>query len=300
MKSRDYLGWILLVMAVGLGVLAYFLTQRYLAQESARLAAEAAQGQGTLRPVVVASRDLLPGDLVDDASMAIAQLPARHLSHRSVSPQDYKALRGHVLTRGMVSGEPLLRDFVSGAVIERFSDLIRPGDRALSLEVTSLENHAGMLVPGDFIDLMVEVRPGHAEPADRLVPVLERVRVVAAGPEPLRAPGQGFQPISADEQRYRMISIVVTQTEAERVLQAQSQGTLRYLLRNARDDQTPSRDAGRRFFGDAESSNGYTYFSNGAPLGRLHQHMQALPAWTPPMAPPPSHGMSASLADAVP
>ena len=270
MKSHDYFGWVLLALAVGLGVLAYVLAQRYLAQESARLAAEAERDRGALRSIVVASRDLLPGDQVSDASMAIAQLPARHLSHRSVSPQDYPTLRGHVLNRAMVSGEPLLRDFVAGAVIDRFSDLVPAGDRALTLEVTALDNHAGMLVPGDFVDLLVDLPSTQTGMPKTQLPVLERVRIVAAGPEPLRTPDQGFQPLPADAQRYRLISIIVAHEDAERVLQAQSLGVLRYLLRNPLDQQTPARAAGRRFFGDDARADGYVYFSNAAPRGQRH------------------------------
>ncbi|ULQ47136.1 Flp pilus assembly protein CpaB [Flagellatimonas centrodinii] len=270
MNRRDYIGWILLFGALSLGALAYVVMRGYLADEAARLKAEAALAHGEMRAVVVASRNLMPGEVIDDTSMAIGEIPARHLSHRSVSPKAYKALRGRVLSRPMVGGEPLLRDFIAGALVERFSDLLAPGDRALTLEVSALENHAGMLVPGDYVDLFVD-RDGAAQLHETaLQPVLERVRVIAAGPQPLRASDQRFQPLPADARRYTLISIAVSAADAERILHAQSVGRLHYLLRNAGDRALPAGEAGRPHFGEPRHHPGYLYFSNAVPGGQRH------------------------------
>ena len=58
--ARDYTGWILMLIAVGLGLAAFFLIRQYLGSEGARLRDEARKSRGDMAQVVVAMLMLLP------------------------------------------------------------------------------------------------------------------------------------------------------------------------------------------------------------------------------------------------
>lgn len=268
MKAKDYTGWLLMAAALMVGALAFYMIKQHLAGEEARLRAEASGTRDAAVRVVVARHDLSTGAVIGPETMAIGEIPARHMPLRVVTPQEYESIKGHVIARQMKSGEPLLEDFVSGLVIDRFSDLIEPGHRAVSLEVTAPETYAGLLIPGDYIDLYVLLREPAKDLGKRLMPVLEKVRVIAAGPEPLRARDQRFQPLSERTSRYSLIAVSVTAAQAERIALARDAGELTYLLRNADDERELSAESGRHFFGEKGLPRGYLYYSNALPTGQ--------------------------------
>jgi pilus assembly protein CpaB len=242
MSLKDWSGWIFLGIALLLGGGAFWMSQAWLSEREQRIRAEFAGRDDGLVQVVVASRDLVPGDVIGPRTMALGRLPAAHVSARVVRPGDFEAAQGRVVTTAMSSGEPLTVDLVAGLYVERFSDLLDDGERAVSLEVSAMDNHSGMLVPGDFIDLYVLLQ----QPQDRvssrrlgrqqvLHPVLDRVKVLAAGPAPLRAADQRFQPLDERGRNYRQITVGVERSDAERLLLARAEGEMTYLLRRAGD-----------------------------------------------------------------
>lgn len=275
MKAGDYTGWVLMAGALIVGGLAYYMVRQYISAEETRLRTAVESERGRTQRVVVAAQPLPAGALIGSQTMAVGEIPQRHTPSRAVVPAAFKSVDGRVLTRPMSAGEPLLEDFVSGTVIERFSDLLEAGHRAVSLEVTTLQAHSGMLLPGDFVDLFAIVDEGGDVKRKRMVPLLERVKVIAAGPEPLRAREQQFQPLPERAVRYSMISIGVSAEDAERITLAAVQGEIAYLLRNAQDTRLLASEAGRAFFGAPDALPGYVYYSNAAPAGERR---------TPPIA----------------
>ncbi len=261
MTLKDLGGWIFLAVALLVGGLAYWLAQRYLAGEEDRLRLEMMGGREEQAQVVVARRDLKPGEVIDASSMALGKMPREHVSARAVLPESFEQIQGRVVTQTMSSGEPLLANYVAGLYVERFADLLAEGERAVSLEVSALETHSGLLVPGDFIDLFVLVEGAQGKGKGRaLVPVLDRVRILAAGPAPLRAPDQRYLPLEQEAQDYSAITVGVKTDDAQRLLLARDLGRMTYLLRNPADASVAGRPAPPRW-------NGYQYVSASQPQG---------------------------------
>lgn len=277
MKLSDLTGWILLIAAAGCGIGAYFLLQNYMSGESQRLRETALQSLGPMARVVVATRDLEPGSIIGRQSMSVGEIPRRHLPARAVLPADFAGVENRVLGRPMSAGEPLLDDFVSGLTVERFSDLLEPGTRAISLEVSALENHAGLLLPGDYIDLFVLLPAREGRPEKKLEGLIERVKVLAAGHEPLRSSDQPYQPLENESAGYSLITVGLPWADAERTLRARRAGEVVYLLRPASDEQLRFDQAGLARFGDAPASGGYAYFSSGVPRGERRDVRKAPP-----------------------
>lgn len=267
MKASDLTSWLLMTAALGCGIGAYFLVQNFLSTEGTRLREAALQSQGPMAQVVVATRDLAPGAIVGRPTMSIGEIPQRHLSARAVLPEDFAAVENRVLSRPMSAGEPLLDDFVTGLRVERFSDLLAPGTRALSLEVSALESHAGLLLPGDYIDLFVLLPGAEGRQGKTLEGLIERVKVLAAGEHPLQSAEQPYQPLEADGAGYSLITVGLPWTDAERTLRARRVGEVVYLLRPADDEQMRFDTTGMARFGDEPAPAGYAYYSSAVPHG---------------------------------
>lgn len=264
MSLKDMTGWILLVGALIVGALAFFLVRGYLSSQEEQIKLDLLSRQGETGRVVVASTNLVPGSVISKSNMAVGELPAQHISSRAVRPADFKRVKGRVLTRPMNSGEPLLADYIAGLIVERFSDLLAKGERAVSLEVATLETHSGMLLPGDFVDLFVLLK-AKGDSERRLLPVLERVKVLAAGQQPLRTADQTYERLQEGEARYSQITVGVPLADAERLVLARDAGDMVYLLRNAGDKR--HNPGGRGYFGAGDTAKEYLYISSKVPEG---------------------------------
>lgn len=279
MKARDLTSWVLLAAALGFGYAAFVLVRHYLGSETERLREDVQRSQGRMTRVVVAARHLEPGAVIGKQTMAIGEVPERHLSARAVLPEDFARVDQRVLGRPLSAGEPLLEDFVSGLVVERFSDLLAPGMRALSLEVSSLETHAGLLLPGDHIDLFVLVQAEGGRRERRLLGLVERVRVLAAGEQPLRSFEQRYQPLDGSAGSYSTLTVALTEADAERALRARHAGELVYLLRGPRDERLRFDEEGlARFEQESGPSGGYVYYSGSVPRGERRGQRAAVAA----------------------
>lgn len=258
---KDLTGWILLAAAIGLGLLSFLLIRGYLTSQEERIKQELyGQREEPVR-IIVASKDLAAGDVVKDSNMSLGRMPRAHVSPRMVLPGEFAGVKHKVLSKPVAAGEPILVDFLAGVVAERFSDLLAPGERAISLEARTLDNVSGMLLPGDYIDLFVILK-NSSQGRARMVPVLDRVKVLAAGVQPLRNSEQSFQPLSErDIQDYRQLTVGVKLAAAERLILAKEAGKIVYLLRNSQDLQA-SALSGSDFLSESPG-RGYQYVSAG-------------------------------------
>lgn len=270
MLKKDWTGWLLLVGALVVGVLAFWLVRGYLASQEAEIRRQVLQGLADVTEVVVARRTLPVGAVISGSTVAVAELPAAHVPPRAVTPSEFAKAKGKVLERRLATGEILQFDFLAGTVVERFSGLLEPGERAVSLQVSSLQTYAGMLLPGDYVDLYVMLSPEDDDKKPRLVPVLRRVKVLAAGAQPLRTADQDFQRLGKGGARYNMITVGVDRKQAEHLLLARQVGEIAFLLRSPEDKSTGLADPSLALFGArATSKNGYWYISTNVPEGEL-------------------------------
>jgi len=238
-RERVSTTWILVGVAGLAGILAFFLSSHYLSAQEARMRAELAGNKTGIVSIVVASKDLFPGATISPETMSMGGIPQAHVSLRMIRPEQFKVVEGRTLSRPVRAGEPLMVDYVAGVTTERFSELLAEGERAVSLEVSELESHAGMLMPGDYVDLFVVIETQGGEAAQekqrRLLPVLERVKVLAAGPAALRNAEQDYSMLSDEQSKYSAITVGVPIDDAERLLLAREMGTMAYLMRRPND-----------------------------------------------------------------
>ncbi len=228
----------LLIIAVGLGILGAFLTMLYLKARESSL-------RDLLKPksapisIVVASKDLLKGDILDTSSLSIRKIPANYVSANAVMPDQFDVINGKVIQQNLATGKMLLHSFVDNEFPLDFSDTIAIKRRAMTIQVDEMSTFTGLLRPGNRIDLFVNI--SNLEGTQKnIVPVLENVEVLTTGrdsardyTEKVRFLRGGVDP--GINQNFTTVTLNVTPKEAAILATAKDKGDLLALLRNRKD-----------------------------------------------------------------
>ena len=156
-KNKGGLPINMIIGAVGFGIAAALLSVMYLkARESAiRKSLEGPEQQ--MVAVVVANQDLPRGAPVADGSFAVRELPAEYVHADAVTPGEYERYKGRAITTGLGVGRPLLKSFLDDEFPLDFSDTIPMGHRAITVTVDEVNSVAGMVRPGNRIDVLVNI-----------------------------------------------------------------------------------------------------------------------------------------------
>ncbi len=245
----------MLGIAILIGIGAFYLTSKYLVNKEAALRDSLlGKDAGAMVRVVVATTNLAPGDVVGPENMAVVELLGEHVSQFAVTPDIFGDFQGHVLERPMSKGEPLLAHFMAGRVVARFSELIEVGERAVTIEIDELATDAYMLTAGDFVDIFllmdlprpqvpgsVSVGGGSSSTDKILMPLLQKVKIIALGPRSLRSKEQDFiRPRASDDDGYGSVTVAVRVMDAAKLEMARVTGEFVFMLRNSEDKESKS------------------------------------------------------------
>lgn len=239
-KKNFLKGWGLLFIALSIAGITFWLALNYLSSKESLLRDEILNEKVQKIAVVVAANNLLPGDVINLETMALAEVDAINVSAFAIRPEDFNKVQGKIIRYPMSSGEPLLQHFLAGDAIERFSDLLESNERAVTLEIDSLSSAAGMLVTGDFIDIMLLMEAEDTEFSDdnkNLRALLQNVRVLSVDAYPLHSKKQDFV-IAANNEgliQYSNITVGVNFDDAAKLILARDVGDIVFMLRNKSD-----------------------------------------------------------------
>jgi len=215
-------GW-MIVGALVTAAIALAAIRHYLQERERQLLASAVQAQAT-RPVVVAARDLQPGETIAVADLAVRQIPTRFVASDGIGPEGAARLLGRRLTRGRRSGDAVAVADLDAPVSVSLSARVQEGMRAVTIPVDELGSMAGQLRPGDRIDLYFFPQGGGE--ASRIGLLQSQVRVLATGSD-----SSG----SARAGDYSTLTLELGPEDAERVALAQHAGQLSTVLRGGGD-----------------------------------------------------------------
>ncbi|CAO3433125.1 Flp pilus assembly protein CpaB [Azospirillum endophyticum] len=137
----------------------------------------------------VATHDLVPGAFIQDADLRWQDWPQsavleEHILSGGDSGGDKDPSIGAMVRHRIAAGEPLMRSRLIAPGERGFlAAVLSPGMRAISVAVTEVSGAAGLIFPGDLVDLILTqaLSKEQDNPARRLVgeTVLEGVRVIA-------------------------------------------------------------------------------------------------------------------------
>ena len=225
----------LLMSAIGLGVLGWQL----LVPSAPQFVESGAPAPPPAPPrraqIVVAARPLLPGTLLKDEDFATREMAPEDVPAGAISPGDESRieLRGALLRRYLEAEAPLGRDDVLRPRDRGFlAAVLRPGTRAISVGVDVVTGAAGLIWPGDQVDLILtqELARDDAPLARRVIgeTVLTDIRVIAVDQQFTR----GANPADATVGRIaRTVTLEVTAEQAERVAVSTRLGRIALTVR---------------------------------------------------------------------
>ena len=210
--------WLMMALAVLLGLAAVALASRWLLH----------QAPTTANRIVVAAADVSLGQRLTPDMVKLLDWPADTLPHGAL--RDPLKLNGRVLKTSVLRDEPLSEAKLAPAgTLGGLSALIAEGKRAITVRVNDVVGVAGFALPGNFVDIIVNLQSDGSSGADKAISkiVLERILVLAVAQE-----------VGRDETKPRVVNAVtleVTPEQAENLDLARSVGTLSLALRNQVD-----------------------------------------------------------------
>jgi pilus assembly protein CpaB len=188
--------------------------------------------------VVVAGADIGQGNPLQAASLELVEWPSGTLPPGALTT--LKGLDGRVTRTAIGRGEPVLETKLAPVgTTGGLSAVVAAGKRAMTVRVNDVVGVAGFALPGNYVDILVNLQGGAVDNGARQESiskiVLERILVLAVA-----------QDAGRDDIKARVVNAVTLELAPEQVEKldlARSIGTLSLVLRNQIDPQ-PANTAG--------------------------------------------------------
>ena len=191
------------------------------------------------REALAAARALPVGTLLDkddlrELSLDSGAIDADHFVVADSTSAE--ALRGFAVREAIAEGAPITRSAIVGPDQKGFlATVLRPGSRAVTIRVGPATSHAGLIDPGDRVDVILSAELV-VDGGDRSVvarTIVEDVRVVAID----RRPGTGAEPAASAGEDGRRKEIVTATLEAspaqgDRLVLGEHEGRLSLAVRS--------------------------------------------------------------------
>jgi pilus assembly protein CpaB len=197
-----------------MGLVAMFIAAKWLTQR-----ASLATNQ-----VVVAAKDVQLGTALTPDMLKTVEWPSSALPDGAIT--DLKVLETRVVRTAVQRGEPILEKKLAPLGTKGgLSSVISEGKRAVTVRVNEVVGVAGFALPGNLVDVMVNIKDQQEKAVSKIV--LEQILVLAVAQE-----------ASRDETKPKVVSAVTLELspeQAERLDLARSVGSLSLVLRNQMD-----------------------------------------------------------------
>ena len=152
--------WLPLLLATICAALAYVIATRSLQAAEQRLVQQHA-AHGRARQVIVAARRLSPGTRLQYDMLAQRAVPGQYVPRAALTVDQLDAAVGASPRVVLEPGDILVAGVLEPARHAALADRLAVGERALTITVDDAASQAGLLRPGDRIDLL------YVEPPDR-------------------------------------------------------------------------------------------------------------------------------------
>lgn len=234
-----------LVVAVGLALIAVVSLWLY----SRSLEQETAGGQKVT--VLVAGEDIPAGGRVTKAALALRDVPEAYVHPAAIRKGEENQIIGRPVANKISQGQPLLwSDFElqRTAASRRLSAAVQKGQRAITIPVDASGSLAGMLRPGDHVDILGTFARNQGTDWST-VTLLQNVLVIATGDE--RGAVENEEPAhpGSGPRTFSNITVAVDLEEAELLVFSMQRGPINVALRS-QDDIESVDDVPEKNFSD--------------------------------------------------
>jgi pilus assembly protein CpaB len=234
MRKIDVRPTLPLILSIALGTAAVLMVRNYITGENN------AMNKG-LEPVriVVARRNIPANEPLEVEWVAARPVPKKFVHANAIYPEEVDLIIGRELVYPVRAGDPILwMDFKGGERYRGFSTMIKESERAMTVRVDEMSTIAGLIQPGDHIDILgtfkrtSDSRDSRNE-LETTITLLQNVVVLAIGQ--ITSARSGMR---KDRSASGMLTILVTPEEAALLIHAQRVGKLYNVLRNPEDIET--------------------------------------------------------------
>lgn len=200
-----------------------------------RKEAEVEQARVRTVEVAVAAHELALGTKIDAGAVKMVRWPREAMPVGANS--DSQAFLGSVVKVAFVENEPLVASklFAGEKTAGVLPLLIPTGMRAMSVPVDEVGDISGFVLPHARVDVLVALSEGGGSTRAKIV--LENIEVLAVA--------QTIEQKQDEPKVVKVVTMLVTPEEAERLALASHEGALRLAMRNYNDSKivlTPGTD----------------------------------------------------------
>ena len=224
---KNYRAVLMLGLSLLAGLIAVLLAARWLTQQQASAPPQ--------QMVVAAAADIGIGQVLNGKMIELVPWSAATLPKGAYT--DLKQLEGRVAIAELARGELVLENKLAPVGTKGgLSAVIPDGKRAISVRVNEVVGVAGFTLPGNFVDVMVNMELEPGKQISKIV--LERIMVLAVA-----------QQANRDDTAPKVVGAVtleVTPDQAEKLDLARSIGNLSLVLRNQIDTDTAETSGARK------------------------------------------------------
>ena len=276
---------ILLALALGCGLVASIGISQLVDKRN-----EPVVGYET-ESIYVAVVNINLNDPIDESMVALQEWPKDKIPQGAI--RTLEELENRRPKANIIQGEPILEAklLAQGEVHDPIGQ-IPPGMRLKTISVDAEKSAAGLLSPGDRVDiqLFVNRNPGQGFPTARTRLILQNIRIYAVDQTVIRAADEGEGRAIA-----KTVSLLLTPSQANKVALAEQIGELNLIPRSP-DDEAITDDVVLdvdELFGNARNSHNSRKIeqgprpeekpqNNGNLLGGLLSHMKKVASERPP------------------
>ena len=241
-----------MVAGVVLALVAVFLVKSYLDQQRQMLLdaakKEAARKQKSQSAVLVAKQDIARGTVIKQELLETKIFPLEYIAPQAATSMD--RVSGMVAVSSISKDEQItLSKLAYPRQAGSLADVTPVGKRAITISVDNISALAGMIKPGDYVDLVAMIPVPVQTPDGKQVnqiasfPLSQNVLVLAVGQQ--TATPQGGEDASryatkeqTKQQAPSTITVALSPQEANLIAFVQEQAKIRMLLRSPADSQT--------------------------------------------------------------
>jgi pilus assembly protein CpaB len=236
-----------LVVAVLLAVLSAVLVYAKISATSTTDKTSVAPGSES---VVVAKAAIQPRTLITADQLEVKSVPANAIlsgAYTTVTEAVGKTAKFPIQANGQITTSNVI-DTSKPATDAALSLLVPAGKRAMSIQTSQVANAGGLILPGDFVDLVWTCCSGTPIIAKTILRNIQVAAVaqtvVNSGPVVASTPGAGDSsaPVASGASKpvpdAQTVTLLLTPQESEQVFLAEQNGTLRADLRGVSDQDT--------------------------------------------------------------
>jgi pilus assembly protein CpaB len=269
--SVEFRKRILFVVAIASGILGILLLNVYLTgrekvikdklDEIKRQQEHAAAAVKKTISVLVARRDIPAEIPITSSDLATKEIPEDYLQPGAIPTSAANKAIGMVAASPITAGEQIL-DSKLNPPSERpkiLSEITPMGKRAVSVSVDNISNLAGLLQPGDYVDVLTIISPPAGSSLYSLaldaasmpsaqqekvitLPLFQNILVLAVGTDLSSSESQATKGKSKEKAKSSggAVTLSLSPQEAAMISFVQEQGKIRLLMRSNSDiGQTP-------------------------------------------------------------